>query len=135
MAVVSIREVFRIPTTVNWDTSSDGASLSDLTEGGICHLHVESLATQSQFCNQGPVTLHVLFLEVPKQSPTLSDHHEKTSPTVMILFVDLQMLGEVIDTLSQQRDLNLRRTGVRGMRAIFVYNRLRVVHEGFFLRE
>lgn len=87
------------------------------------------LATQSQFCNQGPVTLHVLFLEVPKQSPTLSDHHEKTSPAVMILLVDLQMLGEVVDTLSQQRNLNLRRTGVRGVRSIIIYNSLRVVHE------
>ncbi len=66
------------------------------------------LATQSQFCNQGPVTLHVLFLEVPKQSPTLTDHHEQTSPAVMVLLVDLQMLGEVIDTLSQQHNLNLR---------------------------
>jgi hypothetical protein len=63
-----------------------------------------------------------LFLKVPKQSPTLSDHHEKTSPAVMILFVDLQVLGEVIDTLSQQRNLNLRRTGVRVVRAIFIYN-------------
>ena len=87
------------------------------------------LATQSQLCDQGPVPLHVLFLEVPKQSPTLTDHHEQASPTVMILLMGLQMVGEVIDPLSEQRNLDLRRTGVRGMRAIFVYNRFRVVHE------
>ena len=39
------------------------------------------------------------------------------------------MLGEVIDTLSQQRNLNLRRAGVLVVRAIFIYNSLRVVHE------
>ncbi|GMQ93883.1 MAG: hypothetical protein BMS9Abin12_1363 [Acidimicrobiia bacterium] len=87
------------------------------------------LATQSQFCNQGSVTLHILFLEVPEQSPSFSDHHEQTSPAVMVFLVDLQMLGEMIDTLSQQRDLDLRRACVRGVRAIFIYNNLRVVHE------
>lgn len=87
------------------------------------------LATQTQFRNQGSVTLHVLFLEVPQQSSTLPDHHEQTSPAVMILLVDLQVLGEVVDPLGEQRDLDLGRTRVRGMRAVFVYNRLSVVHE------
>lgn len=87
------------------------------------------LSTQSQFRNQGSVALHVLFLEVPKQSPTLTDHHEQSTPTVMVLLVDLQVFGEVIDPLSQQRNLDLGRSRVRGMRAVFVYNRFRVVHE------
>jgi hypothetical protein len=47
----------------------------------------------------------------------------------MVLLVDLQMLGEVIDTLSQQRNLDLGRTRIRGVRAKFIYNSLRVVHE------
>ena len=47
----------------------------------------------------------------------------------MILLVDLQMLGEVIDTLGQQRNLDLRRACVRGMRAKVIYNSLRIVHE------
>ncbi len=48
---------------------------------------------------------------------------------MMILLVDLQVFREVIDTLCQQRNLNLRRTGVRGVRAIFIYNSLRIVHK------
>ena len=47
----------------------------------------------------------------------------------MVLLVDLQVLGEVIDTPCQQRNLDLRRTGVVRVRAIFIYNSLRVVHE------
>jgi hypothetical protein len=47
----------------------------------------------------------------------------------MVLFVDLQVLGEVVDTLCQQRNLDLRRTGVVRVRSIFIYNSLRVVHE------
>jgi hypothetical protein len=70
-----------------------------------------------------------LFLEVPEHPPTLSDHHEQSSPAVMVLVVDLQMLGEVIDPFSDQRNLYLGRTRVRRVRAIFIYNRLSVVHE------
>jgi hypothetical protein len=80
------------------------------------------LSTQPQFCNQGTVSLHVLFLEVPKQAPTLADHHEQAPPTVMILLVDLQVVGEVIDPLSEQRNLDLGGTRVRGMRAVFLHN-------------
>jgi hypothetical protein len=68
-------------------------------------------------------------LEVPEQSPPLTDHHEQTSPAMMILVIGFQMLGEVVDTLSQQRYLDLGRTRVRGMRAVFIYNCLSVVHE------
>ncbi len=129
MAVVSIREVVRMATTVNWGTSSDGASLWIRRKAADATFVSRSLATQSQFCNQGPVTLHILFLEVPEQSPPLTDHHEQTSPAVMILFMGLQMLGEVVDALSQQRNLDLRGTGVRGVRAVFIYNSLSVFHE------
>jgi len=87
------------------------------------------LATQSQSCDQGPVTLHVLFLEVPKQSPPLTDHHEQTTPAVMILGMDLQVLGEMAYSLGQQRHLDLGRSRVGGMSAVFFYNSVGVVHE------
>ena len=87
------------------------------------------LSTQSQLCDECSVALHVLFLEIPKQAPTLADHHEQTSPAVMVLLVDLQVLGEVVDPLGEQRDLDLRGAGVRPVRAVFVYNCLRVLHE------
>jgi len=47
-------------------------------------------------------------LEVPKQTPTFSDHHEQASPAVMILLMGLQMLGEVIDTTSEESNLDFR---------------------------
>jgi len=70
-----------------------------------------------------------LFLEVPEQSPTLTYHHQQTSPAVMILLVDLQMLGEMIDAFGQQRHLDLWGSGIGGMSAVFFYNSLGVVHE------
>jgi hypothetical protein len=44
--------------------------------------------------------------------------------------VDLEMFGQVVDTLGEQRDLDLRRTGVRGVLAERFDNGLGVVHEG-----
>ena len=56
---------------------------------------------------------------------------------MVILLVGPQMFGEVIDPLGEQRYLDFWRAGVRGMRAVFFYNRFRVVHEVLctFLRE
>jgi len=70
-----------------------------------------------------------LFLEVPKQSPTLTNHHQQASPAVMILLVDLQMLGEVIDAFGQQRHLDLWGSCIGGVCTVFFYNSLGVVHE------
>ena len=39
----------------------------------------------------------------------------------MILLVALQVLGQMIDPLRQQRNLDIRRTGVRLMKAISFY--------------
>ena len=47
----------------------------------------------------------------------------------MILVIGFQVLGEVVDALSQQRNLDLGRTRVRGVRSVFIYNCLSVVHE------
>jgi hypothetical protein len=68
-------------------------------------------------------------LEVPEQSPPLTDHHEQTSPAVMILVMGFQVLGEVVDALTQQGNLDLGRTRIRAVRAEFIYNCLSVFHE------
>jgi hypothetical protein len=47
----------------------------------------------------------------------------------MILLVDLQMLGEVVDAFGQQRHLNLSGSSVIGACTVFFYNNLGVVHE------
>jgi hypothetical protein len=71
-----------------------------------------------------------MVLEIPEESPALPDHHQQPSPAVVVLLVDLEMFGQVVDTLGEQRDLDLRRTGVRGVLAERFDNGLAVVHEG-----
>jgi hypothetical protein len=94
-----------------------------------------ALSAQSQFRDKRPVALHILFVEVPEESPALTDHHQQPSTAVVVLFVDLEMLGEMVDAFSEQRYLDLRRTGVRSVRAKFINDCLCVVHEDSFLRD
>ena len=38
---------------------------------------------------------------------------------MMVLHMDLEMLGQIIDPLAQDGDLNLRRSRIRGMPLVF----------------
>ena len=53
----------------------------------------------------------VLALEIVEQPAALTDHHQAT-PGMEILLVRLQMIGQILDALGQDRDLDLGRAGV-----------------------
>lgn len=51
-------------------------------------------------------------MKVIEQPPALANHHEQ-SPAGAVVFLELlQVIGEMIDPLREQRDLDIRRTGV-----------------------
>ena len=54
-----------------------------------------SLPANAEVCDQSAVALDVIVADIVKQTTTLTHQHEQASATVMILFVDLQVLGEV----------------------------------------
>ncbi len=54
MAVVGIREVVRMLTTVNWETSSNGASLSDMTERGRSRICARFASDAVPILQSGP---------------------------------------------------------------------------------
>ena len=70
------------------------------------------LFPDAQGCNDRPVTLDVNFLKVVEQTATLTDHLQQTATGMVILLVSLEVLGEVVDALCEQSNLNLGRTGV-----------------------
>ncbi len=74
--------------------------------------------------------LHILVLQVIEETPAFSDQHEQAPPAVMVLFVDLQMLGEMGNALGNQRHLDFRRTGIGGVLAELFNNGLGVIHLG-----
>lgn len=65
------------------------------------------LSTETETLNQGTVTVDVDALEVIKHTTTVTDHEQQTTTGVVIVLVLLQVLGQVGDTLAQQRDLDL----------------------------
>jgi hypothetical protein len=56
----------------------------------------------------------------------LSDQLQQTSPGVLVVFVRLQVVNQLIDASTQQRNLNFRRSCVIGMDVIGV-------NDGLFL--
>lgn len=62
--------------------------------------------------DQALISLVIAFLEIIEQPPSLSYELKETAARVMILDMDLKVLGEVLNTLTQQGYLNLRRAGI-----------------------
>jgi len=71
------------------------------------------------------VTAQVGVLQVIQQAAALADHHQQTAAGAMILHIALQMLGQMVDPLREQRDLHIRRPSVLGVR-LELFNRLRL---------
>src|SRR5690606_12790338 len=60
----------------------------------------------------------VLALEVVEQTTALSDELQQATSRVMVLGVRLEMLGQVVDALAEERHLDLGGAGVRFVRPI-----------------
>ena len=76
------------------------------------------LSAQTQTLDEGTVTVDVNALEVIKHTTTVADHQQQTTTGVVIVLVLLEVLGQVGDTLAQQRDLDLGGTRVAFVRRV-----------------
>ena len=72
----------------------------------------DSLLSDVQPLDEIGVALGVFALEVIEQPSSLSYQLQQPPAGMVILCVDLEMLGEVVDALAEERDLNLRRARV-----------------------
>ena len=81
---------------------------------------------QFQFLRDRLITVQVVVAQILQQTPALADHHQQTASRAVILSVVLQMLGQMIDPLREQRNLHVRRPRV----AVVQLERL----DGFRLR-
>ena len=76
------------------------------------------LLPETEFFDDSAIPLDLVRLEVVEEATASPDEAEKTSAGVVVLFMDLEMLGKVGDPLGKQRDLDLRRTGIRIVKLI-----------------
>jgi len=53
------------------------------------------------------VLLYVRLLQVIEQTSAMRDHLEQAASRMVVLLMYLEMLGEFVDTLTQERDLYL----------------------------
>ena len=68
------------------------------------------LLAQAQLADDLLVTVEVLALQVVQQAAALADHLQQTLSRVVVLGVDLEVLGQVLDSPGEQRDLDFRAT-------------------------
>ena len=47
------------------------------------------------------VALNVYTLQVIEQTPALRDHLEQAAPRVIVLFMDLEVFGKLVDSLAE----------------------------------
>ena len=83
-----------------------------------------NVLSDAQFCDNGAVSLDIRLDQVAQQVSALADHLQKTAAGVVVVLVRLQVFRQRVDPAGQNRNLNLRRTGVALMPRVLVDNRL-----------
>ena len=76
------------------------------------------ITKRTQLGDQGTIALDILLHEVIEKATALTDHLVQAAAGVVVLRVLLEVLGELSDTLGEDSDLNLRRTGVAFVGAV-----------------
>ena len=70
------------------------------------------LFTKTEFLYDRTVAFDILLLEVVEKVSSLTNHFVHTTAAVVVVVVVLQVLGEVVDSGGENRDLYFGRTGV-----------------------
>ena len=71
-----------------------------------------ALVAEPKLLDQSPVAVEICPLHVVEEAATLADHLEQAAATVVVLRMSAEVLGEVVDALAEQGDLESGRTGV-----------------------
>src|SRR6266487_210394 len=78
----------------------------------VLEFFVRTLPAQAQLPDERAVALNVRAGQVLQQPAAAADQQQQAATAVVVMLVHLEVLGKVIDSPGQQRDLDFRRTGV-----------------------
>ena len=70
------------------------------------------LLTNTQLGDEGTIALDVLLGQIVQEAAALTDHLIEAPAAVVVVDMDLQVLGELVDPLGEDSDLDLGGTGV-----------------------
>src|SRR5208282_1707446 len=83
-------------------------------------LEKSALLTQAESFHNLAIPIRVAPIQIIQQPPAFVDHHDQPAPRSMIFCVGLEVGGEIVDALAQQRDLYFRRSGVFRVRTVLL---------------
>jgi hypothetical protein len=78
---------------------------------------------------QASVALNILAAQVVEEPTPLANHHEQTTAPMVIAFVKAKVLGQMVDSLSQQSHLHFGRPRVAFAMAELSNNLLCALHD------
>jgi hypothetical protein len=84
---------------------------------------LKDLFSYSKPLNDTAIAFSVLRLNVVQKPAPVAHHFEEAPPGGMILLVSLEMFGEIVDSFTEQSDLNFRRSRICGMDPILADHR------------
>src|ERR1700675_322732 len=68
-------------------------------------------STDAKLADERPVALQVAALQIAQQPAPLSDQHQQPATRVVVLDVAAEVLGQFVDALGEQRDLDFGGAG------------------------
>src|SRR5438093_7958826 len=80
------------------------------------------LLTNPEALDQLGVAVGILALQIVEQPPALADELQQAAPRVVILYVRLEVLGQIVDAFTEERDLHFRGARVRFVHSVRAYD-------------
>src|ERR1035438_9548660 len=92
----------------------------------VGRFRAKRLLADTEFGNDRLVALGIVFLQVVEQATALADQHEQAAARAVVFLVRLEVLRQLANAFTEQRDLDFGTAGIAWMRAV-------LVDEGFFV--
>ena len=86
---------------------------------------IDILLAQLELFGDRLVAADIRIGQIIQQTAALADHQQQTTAGAVILLGRLQMLGQMVDAVREQRDLHVGRTRVLRVR-LELFNRFRL---------
>jgi len=113
------------------ETSGSRGQLNSKNGGGLevmnsrARRKLNKLLAQLELFGDRLVAADIRIGQIIQQTAALADHQQQTTAGAMILLGRLQMLGQMVDAVREQRDLHVGRTRVLRVR-LELFNRFRL---------
>jgi hypothetical protein len=80
------------------------------------------LSAQTQSLDELFISLFVRPPEVVQKAPTPAHHHDQATTRAMVLDMILEVIGQILDTLGKQGNLDLGGSGIPFVKFVFLLN-------------